>query len=102
MAKPTAAGSPLPTASAVVTVAPGGAKAPWGGGIWGRDQSADYPWAQPQGGRGPLQESLNFRPRTGLVTAKGEADKAGAERPTAATLTWTTTLQLQTAWGTQA
>ena len=50
----------------------------------------------------PLQESLNFRPRTGLVTAKGEADKAGAERPTAATLTWTTTLQLQTAWGTQA
>ena len=44
-AKPTAAGSPLPTASARVTVAPGGATAPWGGGIWGRDQSPDYPWA---------------------------------------------------------
>lgn len=36
------------------------------------------------------------------MTAKGEADKAGAERPPAATPTWPSTLHLQTARGTQA
>ena len=80
VAKPTAAGSPLPTASAVVTVAPGGAKAPWGGGIWGRDQSADYPWAQPQGGRAASPGVFKLPPqdRLGDCKRRGRQSRGGA------------------------
>ena len=50
-------GSPHPTASARVTVAPSGAMAPWGGGNPGKKIT--------QGGGRPPQEFLNLHPRTG-------------------------------------